>query len=258
MERYSIMFEEIKIDQIQNKVSSLMKKGRLVFSNYYGIDTSAQYEILETSQSIVLKKKEVNYSRLYVLSIDSNDLLSIFNSLPYEDKLVINIPSKREITDWVELFAATGFSKIGEYNRYYNKIIKERKSAIGDFAQCDDVDDVYDLLYDNFSPMVDYLPSRCELEMMVSNHQVLVDYDENRKVCGTLIYTIEGQKCYFNAWIDKGNNGLFLLYKVYNIVAEHGIKYTYFWVDSKNEKVIKLHLLMGAAADGLKDYTYIK
>ena len=36
------------------------------------------------------------------------------------------------------------------------------------------------------------------------------------------------------------------------------ISYAYFWVNSTNTNVKKIHELLGAVPDGLKDYTFIK
>lgn len=92
---------------------------------------------------------------------------------------------------------------------------------------------------------------------MIRNRQVIIN-KKGDDVLGVLIFTIEGKKCYLNIWIDRSKEGLFLLFDAYNIMREKSIPLSYFWVKSTNKKIIKLHKLTGAVADGLSDYSYIK
>jgi hypothetical protein len=79
-----------------------------------------------------------------------------------------------------------------------------------------------------------------------------------KTIQGAFIFSIEGKKCYFRAWIDKSNHSLKLLFDVYNIMITKNLGYAYFWVNAKNKKVRSIHQLLGAKPDGLNDYTFIK
>ena len=120
------------------------------------------------------------------------------------------------------------------------------------------VECILKLIYNGeFSFYTDYLPTREEIVNMISNRQVVVNKCDN-KVLGVIIYTIEGRKCYLNLWMDYSGEGLFLLFDIYNIMVEKSLKYAYFWVNSTNKKVIKIHKLTGATPDGVSDYTFLK
>lgn len=240
-----------------NRIVGEFRRGRkVVLSNFFGA-TEGEFEIYESDYSLLIRKKEQDFYRAYLISSDITDSESILKELE-GDFFVFNIPSKGAIDEWKELFDRTGYQLYGVYNRYHNTKIRARKSAMGEFASMADTDRIEEILTGNFSKYTDYIPTSIQLAKMIENQQVLVTRSGNGEVQGVLIYTLEGKKCYFNVWIDKSGNGLFLLYKAYNIVVENNIGYVYFWVNSINHDVIRLHEMMGAIPDGLSDYTFIK
>ena len=87
---------------------------------------------------------------------------------------------------------------------------------------------------------------------------MFVDHDNNGNVCGVNIFTITGTNAYGNAWVDEGERGLDIFIDMFNLFIDKGVKRFTFWVNDRNNKVIKMHKIMGAKPDGLKDYTYIK
>ena len=92
---------------------------------------------------------------------------------------------------------------------------------------------------------------------MINNKQVILTQNDHSPK-GFLIYSIEKEKCYLNAWLDHTGEGFLLLFDVFNIILNNKIKYSYFWVNSINIDVKRIHQLLGANFDGLKDYTFIK
>lgn len=251
-----IMFQKSTPKEIQIIVSDFMKRGRMLYNNYYGLNDDDECDYYISDHSLLVRKKEFHFYRLYVMSLDESDLLLLLKGL-YGAEYAINIPSKTSIDNWDSLLRESGFEFLDVYSRYYNNNIKTFPTVIDSFAASDEIDDIASLLYDNFSLYTDHLPTRKELEQMVANRQIITDHQGN-KVCGVLIYTITGNKGYQNAWIDKGENGLGLLFKVKSIFIERGIKYCYYWIKDTNKSVIKMHTMMGGRPDGLKDYSYLK
>lgn len=249
-------FKKIESRDVLTLSSELMKKGRLLFNNFFGVNNNEDYECYHTEKTVLVRKKEFNFFRLYVISIDEAELSLLLKELN-DNEYVINIPSKTSIDNWDTLLRGCGFGFLDVYSRYYNNNIKTFPTVIDSFATSDEIDDIASLLYDNFSLYTDHLPTRKELEQMVANRQIITDH-QNGRVCGVLIYTIMGNKGYQNAWIDKGENGLGLLFKVKSIFIENGIKYCYYWIKDTNKSVIKMHTMMGGRPDGLKDYSYLK
>ena len=250
------MFALSSVQQVQILYAELMKKGKLLFNNYFGLAQDEHIEVESALNTLLIRKKEFDFYRLYVISRDEDELESLLSSLK-GDVYAINIPSKTSIDNWDNLLTRTGFSFLDVYSRYYNNNIRSFPSSIDTFAREEDLDDIASLLYNNFSLYTDHLPERDELSRMIANKQIITDYKDG-KVCGVLIYTIMGNKGYQNAWIDFGDNALALLFKVKSIFIENGIKYCYYWIKDSNTPVIKIHAMMGGKPDGLKDYTYLK
>lgn len=250
-------FRTIKSDSLREEISSILSGKKVSLSNFfYKVDGDA-CEICTGKDTVLIRVPEYDFYRLFVQTADINELVTMFKELE-KNKYVINIPSKKPIDDWSPVFDQSGFNNIGIYNRYYTTKVKYRKSGAGDFAKPEDLAVIDNLLKGHFSLYTDHLPTLNQLKSMIDNNQVLVSKDESDEIKGVLIYTLEGKKCYFNAWIDFSGKGLFLLYKGYNIAAEHNINYVYYWVNSTNYDVINLHKMMGAVPDGLTDYTYLK
>lgn len=251
------MFRESSDSEVKSLFSEMIKQGKLVYNNYFGIPEKERCEIEVASNTILVRKKEFDFYRLYILSRDPKETEMLLASLNDSD-YVINIPSKGKIDDWDELLINSGFTFLDVYSRFYNNNIPSYPSSIETFASEEEVDDVAELLYSNFSKYTDHLPDRQEILDMVKNHQVITDYMDG-KLCGVMIYTIIGNKGYQNFWINKkGENALSLLFKAKNILIEHGIKYCYYWIKDTNKPVIKIHTLLGGKPDGLKDYSYLK
>ena len=230
-----------------------------ILSNYYGLSAEFDYDYLIEDGTIVVRKKEGDFYRLFVLTTDALTLASILSSL--QEEHVINIPSRKPIDDWEELMNKCGFEYYSTYSRYCNTKIatmKIHKTNLNIHATIENTDEIYQLLTESFSPYTGHLPSKKELEEMILNQQVLVDKYTDGRVCGVNIHTITGVTGYGNAWVDKGEHAVELLLDMYNEMIEKGVKRHVFWVNDANIGVAKMHIHMGAKLDGLKDYTFIK
>lgn len=230
-----------------------------ILSNYYGLTAGFDYDYLIENRTIVVRKKEGEFFRLFVQTTNASTLASILGSL--QEEYVINIPSRKPIDDWEELMKQCGFEYYSTYSRYCNTKIatmKKHKTTLNIHATIENAEEIYQLLTETFSPYTGHLPSKEELEEMILNQQVLVDKYSDGHVCGVNIHTITGVTGYGNAWVDKGEHAVELLLDMYNEMIEKGVKRHVFWVNDSNIGVAKMHIKMGAKPDGLKDYTYIK
>lgn len=250
------MFNKTNNTEIRSITSDLMKKGRMLYNNFYGVGEADECDIATGLNTVLIRKKEFDFFRLFMMSIDEAELETMLLQLSDFD-YAVNIPSKTSVDNWNSLLLKCGFEFLDVYSRYYNNNIKSFPTSINTFASVDEVDSVADLLYGNFSKYTDHLPSKKELCQMATKKQIIADYKDG-KICGVLIYTITGNKGYQNAWIDEGDNGIALLFKVKSIFIERGIKYCYYWIKDMNKDVIKMHAMMGGKPDGLKDYNYLK
>lgn len=250
-----IIFEEKDKETIKYLIDKYFAS-KIYFNNYFGIGLEG-VNIFVTSQTLVLRKEFEGFFRIYIISTEVNDLENVLKNIP--TGYIINIPSKKDISNLINLFIKTGFNIEAVYKRYnYRKI---RKAGIfkGQYAKDYDFDLIKDLLYKNFSPITGHLPNDIELEKMINNNSIIVNRDEEKRYVNGLIgLKIEGEKCYLPFWVDNDGNGLGLLYDVFATANESKCKEIYFWINAENKPTITLHEKLGAKPDGLADYVLIK
>ena len=229
------------------------------YTNYFGQAFAEGDLYLSTDHTFILAKPQEDFFRLFVASDNREDLVELLKLMGSTN--VLNIPSKGDISEWKRLMSDAGYKHIGIYERYfYTKFRQGGLLSRIKFAQPGQAKEIYDLLYgyEGFSPYTDYLPSMDELCRLIKDGFAIVN-ELSGHVAGTYLFNIEGKKCYLRIWIDKSvRDGFKLLFNMHTIMREKEITYAYFWVNSENEKVKKIHRFMGAKPDGLKDYAFLK
>ena len=176
---------------------------------------------------------------------------------------IINIPSKQELDkSLVETLHQGGYELFQTFERYYNNHVEHRGAFNGEFATENDAQQIYDLLYANFIPYTDHLPSMSEIHDRIRNKEIFVTRDKaTGKVSGLFSLTFEKQRCFFTLWINTSgdiNESLSLYFNAFNYMHEKGYEKAYLWVREDNKFSKPIHLIHGFIFDGLKDYTFIK
>ena len=213
----------------------------------------------EVDNTIVLKKKYDTFNRIYFLSNDESQLISILSQLGEKD--AINIPLKKEMAEPLRMiFQKSGYQCTGIYERMYKNENIECESFNGVFAKEKDVDAIYNLLYDNFDPIPDRLASRKEIIDMVSKNEILVHHSSEELVDGLIMFTIDGNKCNFHAWISKSpvSESITLFLEAFNYIESLGISKSTLWVNETNISAKRIYEMLGYKYDGLKDFTFLK
>lgn len=231
---------------------------RYKYKNYYLTDLEG-VSYYEENGTLVLKKKYDTFNRVYFLSNDEEKLTSILSELGTDD--AINIPFKKKMAETLEIILEqSGYKCTGIYERMYKNENYECESFNGTFAKPKDVDGIYNLLYDNFDPIPDRLASRKEIEDMVSKNEVLVHYSEKCIVDGLIMFTIDGNKCNFHAWISKSpvSESINLFLEAFNYIESLHISKSTLWVNETNISAKRIYEMLGYKYDGLKDYTFLK
>ncbi len=246
-------------EAIETMIDDWKANHKPLLSNFFGLANGFDYDYLKSESTIVVRKREGDYFRLFVLSTNADEMEKMLS--PLQEEYVINIPSRKPIDDWEVVMRKCGFEYYSTYSRYCNTKIakmKKHKTSLNIYATVEDAPEIYQLLTDTFSAYTGHMPSMNELEEMITNQQVLIDKYDDGHVCGVNIHTITGVTGYGNAWVDKGEHAVELLLDMYNKMIEKGVKRHVFWVNDANIGVAKMHIKMGAKLDGLKDYTFIK
>ena len=252
-------FTESTRDELLKIIDGFQCNNKVLYSNFYGLGSFLTFNVFKGEKSVLIRVPEHNYHRLFVLSADRTELTSILKALDTE--YVINIPTRKEVDDWSSLLLECGFEHYATYSHYMNLTVpsmEKRITTTGTFAKPDELQQVYDLLYRSFPPYASHLPDKQELAKMIEGNRVITDYGDDGRICGVNIFTITGTTAYGNAWVDEGERGLEIFFDMFNIFIDSGVKRFVFWIRDGNKSVIKMHKMMGAKPDGLKDYTYVK
>lgn len=127
-------------------------------------------------------------------------------------------------------------------------------------ADVSDLNDIYELLYGTFDVMTDHLVSEGELRNFLEMSQVL-KVRMDGELAGVLLFEVFGKKSYLRSICVSENFvgkkiGLSLL-QGYFLRNRENTKLFYLWVESTNEKAIRLYERLGYKDDGLREYTYM-
>jgi hypothetical protein len=258
MQREKIsMFTTIDCEVLKEKIAGYISR-KPIYSNYFGIDFE-NVEYIEYLDTLLIRKSYETFSRIYFLSSNASQLIDLLKTLSSDD--IINIPSKTQVSASLsEILSESGYLLFKTYVRLYNNHHEQRGEFVESFATTDDVDTMYTILYSNFCPYTDHLPSKAELTDMARNKQIIVNRDDNKEVTGLLAFSLAKTRCYFSVLINtaEGSGGLLLLLKGFDYITSKNITQSYLWVADTNHKMLNIYFSLGYQLDGLKDYTFVK
>lgn len=267
-----VQFNHKEVTEIDVLVAAFRAEHKITFANYYGIAKGYEYDVYTSENVLLIRKKEYHFYRLFFLCSDEVELQYILLGL-MDGEYVINIPTRLPIDDKIDFLKKCGFEMIAEYNRYYNKSIQsayEKMCKLSDSlsinedyelvcpAKVDEISQIWDLLNHNFSLYTDHIPNKNELVDMLEQQHVFVNRTHDGEIFGVHIFTTTKQLCYGNAWLDTKGYGILLSKNMVKYALEHNIKTINYWVRKGNKQVIRYHKMMGAVADGMSDYSFLK
>ncbi len=253
-----LQFDSIQIDGLKQKIAEHTAK-KVQFNNYF-MNSLEGMLFAEGEDTLLLKLPCEGFNRIYFISNNKEELTNMLSYLTSED--AINIPSKKEISeDMQAILSISGYTLLATYERLFRNTNETRGEFEDDFAVPSDCKQIKELMETNlFSPISDIIATENEIKEFIANKEALVNRDENGNVNGVLLFSIDGKKCNFRAWVSTAPIGesLFLYLNAFNYLGKLGIEKSTIWVRSDNERPKKIYLSWGYQPDGLKDYTYVK
>lgn len=220
------------------------------------------------------------YEGIVVLIHPSDGFHKMYYFLENPDILVSNLVGKirEDMREYRDLIG-TVVSRVSEKNVAvlerlefypYKEYIRKQMPAgvigwcevaqVTEIAGIRDLDDIYQLLHGTFDVMSDHLVSRQELSVFLKLSQVLkVSLDG--ELAGVLLFEAFGKKSYLrsicvNAKYSGRSVGSSLL-ESYIESNQKKTKLFYLWVESTNERAIRLYERFGYKDDGLREYIYL-
>lgn len=253
-------FNQVSNETLNGLISEWQSNHKALYSNFFGLQKENLYEYCMSENTIMIRLKEFDFFRIYLMSDDKKDLLVMLGKLN-DDVYVFNVPTKDSIDDWEEILVAGGFKFLETFSKMSNtkfanlKITQTEGTCL---ATIDELEQIQQMLEGTFSVYTAHIPSREELIKSIENGTVRVEHAKDGKICSLVIYSVTGTTATASAWISNGEHGMDLYLDMFNYFIEKGAKRYVFWVRDSNVKVKKLYEKLGAVSLGVKDYTYIK
>lgn len=221
------------------------------------------------------------YNGIVILIHEMNEFQKMYYFLKDKDSLIPELVNKiqTDLTGYVNL-EGTVVGRMPDKNvaileklgfHLYKKYIRKQRGTgsenwckamqMTEIADVRDLDNIYQLLYSISDPMSDHLVSKEELHTFLESSQVL-KVVINEELAGALVFESFGKKSYLRSICvsDKfiGKKIGLSLVESYIERNRNRTKLFYLWVESTNEKAIRLYEKLGYKDDGLIEYIYIK
>ncbi len=243
---------------IASIINEWMDKHKSVYSNFFGMDDSKAYEYCITDHSVLIRTKEFDFYRIYLLSDCKGELENILHEL-VDDEYVFNLPTKKSFEEWDALLRKCGFEYYETYTKYNMDMSTKQLTPVEfvEDATFEEAESIMNLLMEGLPVFTAHLPEKKRLEQLIAEKKVRVTHDDGL-VSGVCISYVTGTTASGDAWVNKGTHGLDLLMDMYNGFINNGAKRYLFWVRDSNTKVRKMYIRSGAESLGIKDYTYVK
>lgn len=181
----------------------------------------------------------------------------------FHQQLIVDIVGGENVTSLKELFIEQGFNMYETLYRM-SRIGAVEYDGIGDarvvFAEKSDCQSIFDLLHSFFNPLSEQLPCYEEIMDFISNQCVLV-FREAGKICGFIIFEVNGMTLYLRYWFVLPEYRDFKIgSKLFNefLHAGRATKRQLFWVIANNRNAIKRYKHYGFNPENLFDYVLLK
>lgn len=259
------------------------RQGRIIHQNYYGnCDQNEETFVVYGNDTVVLWENDHDVIRGYFYSSDESELVELLQYLPRGSVIDYLTKEKGEMQ---EFFESHDFLLIHEMHRMSNGNLSKSEQAEleGNYsllmetlyrpenvrcAKQNEVDEIYNKLYSVFDEKESHLPTKNELEEFIRKNWVII-YKEKDELKGFEIFIIQNDQLYgYQLWNGTGPEGYFSITQMvnqqYNMYLEnHHInrqksKPSYYWINAKNRKMIRLSKFWGYKFDGLYDFVYEK
>lgn len=261
----------MKSEDIILKIKELKITKQKIFSNcFISFNTMMDKEwiVYCGERSIVIQDKDGDINRLYFYTLDFEDLDQVINANSLDG--VIEIISKNR-QEYEQELARCGYIPLTHMKRIACKDITPTIDNTVDystlqsiegfyFADSNDTDDIYNLLWETFDTRISHLPNHLELKQMINRKEFIIHRNNYMKIDSLLQYQISPKSYYVNQIINHGDKVIFhnmVKYTLQDYIIKGG-KYAFAWVEENNVASLNFFLKYGITADGVWNTIYTK
>lgn len=216
-----------------------------------------------TPGCVLLTNDNGEFLNLFYFASGADTLKEALSATSLQKQTSLDIVSKAEAPVEMAVFQEQGFES---YKRLY------RMSHIGQLpfdpslanetpkADNRELEIVRNMLYTNFDPLSEQIPTLYELNEINQKGGVIV-YKEDQEVCGFSIFEDKGLTWYWRYWfVSEQHRNKGIGSKLYNGSVKTSLqsKRQILWVIDDNENAIKRHTHFGFRQENLFDYVLLK
>jgi hypothetical protein len=232
------------------------------FTNYFRQElVGPQIFSAATARTVLLVNDEHDFFRLYFFTSDLAELKQMLRQVDFPGHVVAGYLTKALDEKVTAAFQHSGFSPIATYRRMVTyRLPPLRPNSTLEYAIADDVDQLYEGLFQTFNKYTDHLPTKDRLHGYVENQWVIVNRQSGR-ILGAVCFQIEGPRVNYNYLYNLSGNAvdfLRLQNNFYGVMHQRGIHAGFLWINETETRLAALHQSLGWRFDGLKDHFYLR
>lgn len=265
----------MKNSEIISAINRIKKQGNTdqsyisnCYINFARQPVDSEWDTLQNGRSLILIAHEYKVDRFFFFASNMNDMVNLSHKLDMGIGYTLDIVS-RDRKLYADVFAQMGFYPLAEMQRVVNGDISSVLSMqtyqylendISFAATQDDLESIYNMLWNVFDTRVSHLPDRAKLCKLLFEDEFRIVKDEKGNIVTLHQAVIEPKSYYFNQIINKGNKRVFHSCILNSIkrYCEAGGKYAYAWVENTNIASKEYFKKYGLLPDGLYTSVYVK
>lgn len=267
------MMTQVGNEQIIFEIQRLRELRLRCETNYFG--QFAFYEgdvfsLVTSSKAMAFSVMDNGVQRLFYFGTDRGEIAQLLRE--FASGSMLNILSRCEM-EVKPLALAAGCVPFSRFVRVSNPHLVDTlfglnsseyavthvNFSLGRQANVQEAERISRLLFSTFDTRTSHIPPVEEICRQIEEGTVWVR-EEDGELTSLLMYRIEGKKYYINQVINRAKpqviHGI-VMYTMYNAIQEHGISYSYAWIDEKNLRSLRFHARYDMVPDGLFDFSYI-
>lgn len=236
--------------------------GTLESNYFFAPFAGAAVSAWEAARSLVFADRVRDFSRVYFLSRDLDELAVLLAAIPRRPLVGDYVASGSGAPPVDAAFRAAGFAPAVVYQRMTNaNLAKRRGASAAAFARPEEAAALFAQLGRDFDARLDRLPEWAQFDDWVRNNQVLVRR-KGDAIEGYAIYRLLGRRANLNYWYSRPGShpasALKLLADFFSEMGARGIGAAYLWVKTTMEREIQVYDHLGFKADGLRAHVYLR
>lgn len=251
-----------KINTLKSRNINIVTNAFFTTQQLHSMIDSNEATVKISDDAVVILVEEERLVRLYFYAVTFNSLKQISNLLPSPTSKAIiadvvgrNPQARKLAYELQKLY----FYKQNEFIRMNRKPQENMPVTVSDvlFATADNVNEIVNILYDEFDVYTSHLPTEERILKSITNKEITIVLQQE-KIVGLAYFEKLGErlKYLYLIVVDKNFRGKGIANRLLMYTFGHSSKNTNFqlWVETNNQLAISLYKKYNFIPNGLVDY----